>query len=245
MTSSDRLNRYLARRGVASRRGADALIAAGRVSVNGRPGEIGATVDPDLDRVAVDGRPVGAKPVAVTIALNKPPGVVTTVHDPQGRPTVVEIVPPYPGLVPVGRLDADSRGLLLLSSDGDLVHRVTHPRHGLPKRYAVTLAEPVDDSTMRRLRDGVRLEDGVARPLRLRRLGRTRNRIEMTMGEGRKREVRRMLLAVGATVVDLCRVAVGPIDLGDLPEGGSRPLDPDELAALYAAAGLPLPEGAE
>lgn len=245
MTSSERLNRYLARRGVASRRGADALIAAGRVSVNGRPGEIGATVDPDLDRVAVDGRPVGAKPVAVTIALNKPPGVVTTVHDPQGRPTVVEIVPPYPGLVPVGRLDADSRGLLLLSSDGDLVHRVTHPRHGLPKRYAVTLAEPVDDSTMRRLRDGVRLEDGVARPLRLRRLGRTRNRIEMTMGEGRKREVRRMLLAVGATVVDLCRVAVGPIDLGDLPEGGSRPLDPDELAALYAAAGLPLPEGAE
>lgn len=231
----ERLNRFLARRGVASRRGADELISAGRVLVNRLVAHLGDRIDPGSDAVAVDGKPVAARPPrAVTLALNKPAGVVTTMRDPRGRPTVRELVPAIPGLVPVGRLDADSRGLLLLSSDGDLVHTVAHPRHGVPKTYRVRAAAPLSDIQLEALLDGVALDDGPAQALEARRIDATT--VELVMGEGRKRVVRRMVAAAGNDVVDLCRTAVGPVRLDGLAEGSSRALDDVEVAALRAAA---------
>ena len=234
--AQERLNRFLARRGVASRRHADELIAAGRVTVNGRVGGLGATVDPDRDVVLVDGGGVG--PIAtVTLALNKPAGVMTTVRDPHHRATVMQLVPAIAGLVPVGRLDADTRGLLLLTTDGDLAHRLTHPRFGVRKRYQVTAAAAATAEQLSRLRAGVQLDDGPARAIEAS-AGNRRHVIELAMGEGRKREVRRMCAAVGLHVIDLLRVAVGPIDLGDLPEGSARRLTDSETSALRAAVGL-------
>ncbi|HEX6539029.1 MAG TPA: pseudouridine synthase, partial [Candidatus Dormibacteraeota bacterium] len=166
----ERLNRFLARRGVASRRAADALIAAGRVTVNGEAGRLGSQVSPSSDRVRVDG--VEVQPGASqTLVLNKPPGVVSTRRDPGGRRTVMDLVPAVPGLVPVGRLDADSRGLLLLTTDGELAHRVAHPRHGVCKRYAVRLAARASDAQVRGLVSGVRLDDGRACAIAARRTG--------------------------------------------------------------------------
>ena len=175
--------------------------------------------------------------------LNKPAGVVTTVRDPHRRPTVMGLVPgPVPGLVPVGRLDADSRGLLLLSSDGDLAHRLTHPRYGVAKRYRVVLGRGLNDADIERLLEGVELEDGLARPLGVRRPSATRaDLIEVTMGEGRKREIRRLCAALGAPVLDLVRVGLGPLKLGHLEEGRARLLTPAELEALYAAVGMTAP----
>jgi pseudouridine synthase len=239
----ERLNRYLARRGVASRRGADALIDQGRVTINGAHAALGTTVDPQRDRVAVDGRPVAGAGRSVTLMLNKPAGVVTTVRDPHHRPTVMDLVgEPPPGLVPVGRLDADSRGLLLLSSDGSLAHRLTHPRYGVTKRYRLVLARGLTDADLQRVLAGVELEDGPARPLGVRRIGTVRDDvIEVTIGEGRKRELRRLCAAIGAPVLDLIRVALGPLRLGRLEEGRARPLTEAECAALYAAVGLTPP----
>ncbi|MBV8194953.1 MAG: rRNA pseudouridine synthase [Candidatus Dormibacteraeota bacterium] len=231
---SERLNRYLARRGVASRRTADELIAAGRVEVNGQRGLIGTVVAPDRDRVAVDGREVGSR-LDITLALNKPAGVVTTVSDPQHRRTVMQLVQPVPGLVPVGRLDADSRGLLLLTTDGELAHRVTHPRHGVRKRYRVRVRGEARRDPVEMLARGVALDDGPARELRARAV---RGGVEIEVGEGRKREVRRMCAAVGLEVWDLVRVAVGPVSLGDLTEGASRSLTGAELRDLRQAVGL-------
>jgi 23S rRNA pseudouridine2605 synthase len=234
--SGERLNRFLARRGVASRRAADQLIAAGRVRVNGSVAGVGARVDIDSDTVQVDGTPITAElPVAVTLALNKPPGVLTTMSDPQRRPTVRDLVPDIPGLVPVGRLDSDSRGLLVLTSDGDLAHRVAHPRHGVHKTYRVSASTVLDDAQLQALLDGVVLDDGPARALEVRRVDRTT--AEVVMGEGRKRLVRRLFTAVGADVADLCRTRVGPIELGDLREGSSRPLGAAEVDALRETAG--------
>ena len=242
-TTRERLNRYLARRGVASRRGADGLIDAGRVSVNGTRAVVGATVDPRRDRVSVDGRPVAGDQRLETLMLNKPAGVVTTVRDPHRRPTVMGLLPePVPGLVPVGRLDADSRGLLLLSTDGDLAHRLTHPRYGVAKRYRVVLGRGLSDADVERLLEGVELEDGLARPLGVRRPSPVRaDLIEVTMGEGRKREIRRLCAALDAPVLDLVRVGLGPLKLGHLEEGGVRLLTPTELEALYAAVGMTAP----
>ncbi|MGD0448036.1 MAG: pseudouridine synthase [Candidatus Dormibacteria bacterium] len=242
-TTRERLNRYLARRGVASRRGADGLIDAGRVSVNGTRAVVGATVDPRRDRVSVDGRPVAGDQRLETLMLNKPAGVVTTVRDPHRRPTVMGLLPePVPGLVPVGRLDADSRGLLLLSTDGDLAHRLTHPRYGVAKRYRVVLGRDLSDADIERLLEGVELEDGLARPLGVRRPSPVRaDLIEVTMGEGRKREIRRLCAALDAPVLDLVRVGLGPLKLGHLEEGGVRLLTPTELEALYAAVGMTAP----
>lgn len=238
--ASERLNRYLARHGVASRRGADALIEAGRVRVNGDPTRLGTTVDPTADHVTVDGQPVG-EPVALrTLVLNKPLGVVSTRTDPQGRSTVLDLVDDPRGLYPVGRLDADSRGLLLLTSDGDLAMRVTHPRHGITKRYRATVTPHATTHTLRRLTYGVELSDGPARALEATLSGRDRQGdvVEVVMAEGRKREVRRLFAAVQLRVVDLVRTAVGPVALGRLKEGHARPLSHAEEQQLYAAVGL-------
>jgi 23S rRNA pseudouridine2605 synthase len=235
--SGERLNRFLARRGVASRRAADGLIASGRVRVNGSVAQVGARIDINMDAVHVDGTPVAAAPrAAVTLALNKPAGVLTTMSDPQRRRTVRNLVPDIAGLVPVGRLDADSRGLLLLTTDGELAHHIAHPRHGVHKTYRVTAAARVTDTQLQRLRDGVELEDGGARALEVSRAGAAT--VDVVMGEGRKRLVRRMFAAVGADVADLCRTTVGPIALGQLVEGSSRALDEAELDALRRIAGV-------
>lgn len=233
----DRLNRFLARRGIASRRAADDLIAAGRVTVNGEVAQLGARIDSNADTVTVDGSAVATTlPSAVTLALHKPIGVVTTMHDPQGRRTVRDLLPDIAGLVPVGRLDADSRGLLLLTTDGELAHRIAHPRHGIHKTYRVTLAEPATDEQLRRMVEGVELDDGPARALAVHDLDR-RTLLEVVMGEGRKRVVRRLVAAAGNRVDDLCRTAVGPIELGDLGEGGHRALSDAEVAVLANTVG--------
>ncbi|MGH7687346.1 MAG: pseudouridine synthase [Candidatus Dormibacteria bacterium] len=232
----ERLNRFLARRGVASRRAADDLIAAGRVTVNGLPGRLGTQVDPERDQVRVD--TIEVRPAAaLTLMLNKPPGYVTTRRDPGGRRTVMQLVPRAAGLVPVGRLDADSRGLLLLTTDGELAHRVSHPRYGVRKRYLVRLDRRPTDDEVRRLAAGVELDDGPARAVATRR-GRRPDELEMTMAEGRKREVRRMCATLGMEVRDLLRLAVGPLELGDLEEGTARQLTAAEEHGLRAAVEL-------
>ena len=240
---AERLNRFLARRGVASRRGADALIAAGHVSVNGVVAHLGTTVDSEHDAVAVDGTRVsGAAIPPQTYVLNKPPGFVTTRRDPQHRRTVMELVPRVAGLVPVGRLDVDTRGLLLLTTDGELAHRLTHPGFGIEKTYRATVAPPLDSDAVARLLEGVDLEDGPARALAARPVEHvSAGVLEIVMGEGRKREVRRLIAAVGGDVRDLIRVAEGPVQLGALREGSSRLLTHAEARALYAAVELSLP----
>jgi 23S rRNA pseudouridine2605 synthase len=236
----ERLNRFLARRGVASRRGADELIAAGRVTINGELSRLGALVDPAVDRVSVDGHRIPARAVSVTIVLNKPAGVVTTRSDPYQRRTVMDLIEPVPGLVPVGRLDADSRGLIVLTTDGDLAHAVSHPRHGVTKRYVATLDRAISVDQLEQLSAGVDLEDGPARVLAAKRSG-SDSVVEVVMAEGRKREVRRLFAAIGLEVRDLVRIAVGPLELGALPEGEARALRPAELSRLRAAAGMPAP----
>ncbi len=242
MTASppERLNRFLARRGVASRRGADELIADGRVTINGKVSRLGAVVDPSVDRVSVDGRRIPARAVSVTIVLNKPVGVVTTRSDPYQRRTVMDLIEPVPGLVPVGRLDADSRGLLVLTTDGDLAHAVSHPRHGVTKRYLATLDRAISANELEQLTAGVDLEDGPARALAARPSG-SDSVVEVVMTEGRKREVRRLFAAIGYEVRDLVRVAVGPLELGALADGEARTLRPAELSSLRVAAGLAAP----
>ena len=232
----ERLNRYLARRGVASRRGADELIAAGRVTVNGATGVLGTQVSPTRDQVRVDD--VAVEPVELTtVMLNKPAGVVTTRYDPSGRATVMAFVPDVPGMVPVGRLDADSRGLLLLTNDGELAHRLTHPRYGVPKRYRVQLTAAPTEAQVRRLVAGIELDDGPARAVSARR-GAHPEELELVMAEGRKREIRRMVAELGLGVTDLVRLAVGPVTLGRLAEGSARPLGRAELRRLRVAVGL-------
>lgn len=237
----ERLNRFLARRGVASRRAADALIAAGRVTVNGAVGHVGLRVVPASDRIRVDDVEVQAAATR-TLVLNKPAGVITTRRDPGGRPTVMQLVPSSPGLVPVGRLDADTRGLLLLTSDGELAHRVAHPRYGLTKTYLARVDPRPSAAQLRQLTDGVALADGPARALAATRAG--ADGVELTMVEGRKREVRRLCAAVGLEVRDLVRVALGPLTLDGLPEGSARPLTPAEEHALREAIGLTATAGA-
>jgi 23S rRNA pseudouridine2605 synthase len=221
--------------GVMSRRAAEDLIAQGRVAVGGRVARLGERVDPDVAVVSVDGVRIPVAPGRVTYLVNKPPGVISTASDPQGRPTVIELVPPEPRVWPVGRLDADSEGLLLLSNDGDLTNLVTHPGHGVTKTYAVLLAGDVGAAALRRLTAGVELDDGPARALSARVLDRSRGRtlIEMVIGEGRKREIRRMADAVGHPVLRLVRTAIGPVKDRALKPGEWRPLTAPELAELY------------
>ncbi len=223
-----RLNAYLARAGVASRRGADELIKAGRVRVNGEPGQLNTFVQA-RDLVEVDGRPV-AKQALAYVLLHKPGGVVTTASDPQGRPTVVDLVAHETRVVPVGRLDVNTTGALLLTNDGPLAHRLAHPRYGVEKVYEAEVEGEPSDDALERLRGGVELEDGRTSPARARRLGPTL--VELTIHEGRKHQVKRMLEAVGHPVRALERVAFGPLRLGGLEPGESRKLSPAEIERL-------------
>lgn len=230
-----RLVKFVATAGVASRRASEELIRAGRVTINGEAATDPAREVTEHDHVAVDGEAVRQPAQRVVYALNKPLGVVSTARDPQGRPTVVGLLPDTGRLYPVGRLDADSSGLILLTNDGELAHRLTHPSFEVPKTYVATLARtPVGEPALRKLRGGVELKDGRTAPARVRRVG--RDRLEITIHEGRNRQVRRMCEAVGHPVRALERVGFGSLKLGDLPRGGYRRLTDAELARLSAGS---------
>ncbi|MFN2451916.1 MAG: pseudouridine synthase [Candidatus Dormibacteria bacterium] len=217
-----------------SRRAADQLIAAGRVRVAGRTAVLGTVVEEGQD-VRLDQRPLPAAPPPRTVVLNKPVGVLSTRCDPQARPTVIDLVGDS-SLVPVGRLDADSRGLILLSSDGDLIERLTHPRHGVEKLYRLTFSRPITSEQLERLRGGAVLEDGPALPAAVRPA--RGGRAEVVMAEGRKREVRRLCEALDLDLVDLERIGFGPLRLASLPAGNFRELESGERISLYRVAGL-------
>jgi len=223
-----RLNAFLARAGVASRRRADELIKAGRVTVNGAPGQLNTFVE-SRDRVEVDGRPVALQRLAYVL-LNKPAGVVTTARDPQGRPTVVDLVHAESRVVPVGRLDADTTGALLLTNDGPLAHTLAHPRYGVEKVYVADVEGEPDDAALQRLADGIELEDGRTAPARVRRVAPAR--IELAIHEGRNRQVRRMLDAVGHPVRHLHRSEYAGLTLDGLGPGAWRELEPSEVERL-------------
>jgi 23S rRNA pseudouridine2605 synthase len=237
---TERLHRALARAGVASRRASEDLIRDGRVTLNGRVATVGDRVDTARDRVEVDGNPIPLDPALRTFALHKPAGVVTTIGDPRGRPDIAGFLPAgVPGVVPIGRLDRDTEGLLLLTNDGELANRVMHPRFGVEKEY---LAEVEGHPTRRRVAQllrGMELDDGPARALRATVAAQSggRGALQVVMGEGRKREVRRLLEAVGLPVVRLVRVRVGPVRIASLGPGEVRELSPQEVRDLYAATG--------
>ena len=231
-----RLAKYLAHAGVASRRAAEDIVRAGRVTLNGE-----AVTDPardvaEGDAVTVDGQRVAGAEERVVWMLNKPRGVVSTAKDTHGRRTVIDLVEGGGArLYPVGRLDADSTGLILLTNDGELANALTHPRYEVPKTYRVKVARaPVSDRAIRRLREGVELEDGFTAPARVRRDG--PDTLELTIHEGRNRQVRRMCAAVGHPVRSLERIALGPLRLGDLPAGAARRLSGAELDRLRRPA---------
>jgi 23S rRNA pseudouridine2605 synthase len=228
-----RLNAYLARAGVASRRRSDELIQAGRVRVNGAPGELHTVVDA-RDVVEVDGRRVSPQPLSYVL-LHKPPGVVTTARDPHGRPTVVDLVQHDARVVPVGRLDADTTGALLLTNDGPLAHRLAHPRYGVPKVYEAEVEGSPGAEALAALRQGVELGDGPTAPAEARLLG--PERVELVLHEGRKWQVKRMLDAVGHPVRRLHRSRYAGLGVEGLEPGEWRELTADELRELRAVAG--------
>jgi 23S rRNA pseudouridine2605 synthase len=241
-----RLNAFLARAGVASRRGADELIKAGRVRVNGEPGQLNSFVG-GRDRVELDGRPVTLQALR-TLLLHKPAGVITTARDPHRRRTVTGLVPAEPRVVPVGRLDADTTGALLLTNEGELAHRLAHPRYQVEKVYEAELERELPADALERLRRGVELDDGMTAPARVRRLG--PRRLELAIHEGRKHQVKRMLAAVGSPVVLLHRSRYAGLGLGTLAPGEWRTLTEAELLALRQLVGLssgsgPAPDAAE
>ncbi|MDQ3741902.1 MAG: rRNA pseudouridine synthase [Actinomycetota bacterium] len=231
-----RLAKYLAHAGVASRRAAEEIVRAGRVTVGGEVVTDPARDVGDHDAVTVDGRRVAGAEERVVWLVNKPAGVVSTARDTHGRPTVVSLVDAAGArLYPVGRLDADSTGLILLTNDGELAHALTHPSFEVPKTYRVRVARaPVSDRAVRRLREGVQLEDGMTAPARVRRVG--PDELEITIHEGRNRQVKRMCEEVGHRVLSLERIAFGPLRLGDLRRGGARRLTGSELDRLRRRA---------
>ena len=230
----ERLQKVLAATGWGSRRVCEELIAAGRVTVNGEVAVLGRRVDADRDMIEVDGAPVGVRPGLVHYLLNKPAGVVTTARDTHGRPTVVELVPDEPRVFPVGRLDVDTEGLLLLTNDGELANRVAHPRHGIDKEYLATVGGgPVSPGAIRRLRDGVELDDGVTAPAKVSQP--SPGVLRITIHEGRNRQIRRMCEAVGHPVVRLVRTRIGPITDRKLKPGEWRELSSDEVRELALA----------
>jgi 23S rRNA pseudouridine2605 synthase len=235
---AERLQRLLARAGYGSRRACEQLIIEGRVTLNGTVATLGDKGDPLEDEVRVDGLEVNLDPNVKYYALHKPPGVVTTMHDPQGRPDIRAYLPPDgPRVFPVGRLDRESEGLLLLMNDGDLANGLTHPRFGVEKEYLAEVEGVPTSKHLGRLRRGVELDDGPARATEARVAGRSgeRGAVRLVMTEGRKREVRRLLAAVGLPVSRLVRVRIGPVRLGSLGPGERRELTLDEVIALRRA----------
>ncbi len=229
----ERLQKVLARAGVASRRACEELIEDGRVTVNGETARLGRRIDVRHDRVAVDGIPVGLGPDLVHYLLHKPAGVVTTADDPQGRPTVLELVPDDVRVFPVGRLDLDTEGLLLLTNDGELAHRLTHPSFGVDKEYLAHVRGEPSRGALRRLRQGVELDDGVTAPARVSQP--SPGVLRIVIHEGRNRQVRRMCEAVGHPVERLVRTRIGPLSDRRLKPGEWRRLDQAEVRALERA----------
>jgi 23S rRNA pseudouridine2605 synthase len=230
----ERLQKVLARAGVGSRRVCDDLVAAGRVSVNGAKAVVGQRVDPRVDLVAVDGVPVPVSQDLVYYLVNKPVGVVTTASDPEGRRTVVDLVPATPRVFPVGRLDYDTEGLIILTNDGELAHRLGHPSHGVAKEYLVEVAGSPGPGELRRLREGVDLEDGRTAPAVVGQVA--PNVLRIVIHEGRNRQVRRMLETVGHPVRRLVRTRIGQVTDATLRPGRWRPLQTAEVRGLYAAS---------
>ena len=236
--TTERLQKYLARSGVASRRASEDLITRGRVSVNGEVVTVlGTVVDPAADRIDVDGRPVRPPPAHTYVLLYKPRGVVSTASDPQGRPTVVELVPSPARLFPVGRLDYDSEGLILLTDDGDLTVTLTHPRHEVEKEYYALVDAPLSDATLDGLRSGIVLDGRRTAPAVVdrSRAGPGGYWLRVVLREGRNRQVRRMLESVGGNVVRLVRTRLGPVRLDDLDPGEWRELTQHEVTQLREA----------
>ncbi|HEX9642513.1 MAG TPA: pseudouridine synthase [Acidimicrobiia bacterium] len=229
----------IAASGFASRRRAELLISQGRVTVDGAVATIGLKIDPESAIVAVDGLPLPVNPTTVHYLVYKPAGVVSTASDPHGRKTVVDLVPTDPPVYPAGRLDAESEGLLVVTNDGALTQLLTHPRHGVTKTYLAAVQGVPSSRSVRRLTAGVDLDDGPARAVSATLVDRRRDEalVEVVMAEGRKREVRRMLEAVGHPVTRLVRTAIGPIRDRSLAPGSWRRLEVSELRALYEAAG--------
>jgi 23S rRNA pseudouridine2605 synthase len=229
-----RLQAFLARAGAApSRRKAEKPILAGRVRVNGEIATLGAVVTPE-DEIELDGRAVRLPEANIYFALNKPAGFLTTMNDDRGRPTVAHLMPEVTGLVPAGRLDAATTGLLIFTNDGNLAHRITHPSSEIDKQYRLTLENPVPSAALAALTAGPILEDGKMHAPELANLSRAKETttLDLTIHEGRNRIIRRACMAVGLALISLHRMRVGPVTLGDLPEGEYRALTPTELEAL-------------
>tara|TARA_B100000446_G_scaffold36219_1_gene31880 strand:- start:733 stop:1476 length:744 start_codon:yes stop_codon:yes gene_type:complete len=233
----ERLQKVLARVGIGSRRACEDLIAEGRVTVDGEVAVLGRRVDVETALIELDGAPIGVRPDLVHYLLNKPAGVVTTADDPQGRPTVVGLVPAEPRVFPVGRLDVDTEGLLLLTNDGELAHRLTHPSFGVEKEYVAELEGSPSRAALRRLREGVELDDGTTAPARAALL--EPSVVRLTVHEGRNRQVRRMCDAVGHPVVRLIRTRIGPLADRSLAPGAWRELTGDEVRSLQRAVAGP------
>lgn len=233
LPNGERLQKVLAATGWGSRRSCEELIAAGRVTVNGEVAELGRRVDAEHDLIEVDGAPVGVKPGLVYYLLNKPRGVVTTAKDTHGRPTVVDLVPREPRVFPVGRLDADTEGVLLLTNDGELTHRITHPSHGVQKEYLAHVRGRVSARNLAKLRGGIELEDGMTAHAQASQP--TPGVVRLTIHEGRNRQVRRMCDAIGHPVLRLVRTRVGPISDRNLRPGDWRELSPAERKSLIEA----------
>ncbi|MBT8212943.1 MAG: rRNA pseudouridine synthase [Acidimicrobiia bacterium] len=237
----ERIHKLIARSGTASLRRAEDLIRQGRVTVDGTPAEVGQRIDPSGAVVEIDGKRIPVDPDLVYHLVYKPVGVVSTASDTHGRETVVDLVGAGTRVWPVGRLDADSEGLVLVTNDGELTNFVTHPRYGVTKTYVALVSGAPTTADLTALESGVELEDGPAAARSVRELDRSGDRVlvELVMTEGRNREVRRMCEAIGCEVVSLTRTAVGPLRDGQLRPGLSRALTPAEVNALYAAASVP------
>ena len=234
LSDGERLQKVLARIGLGSRRACEELIADGRVTVNGEVAELGRRVNPDVDHVELDGAPLPVLPGLVHYLLNKPAGVVTTADDPSGRPTVVQLVPSDPRVFSVGRLDTDTEGLLVMTNDGDLAHHLAHPSHGVEKEYLAEVQGHPSAGSLRRLREGVQLDDGITAPATVGVV--SPGVLRIIIHEGRNRQVRRMCAEVGHPVVRLVRTRIGPITDNRLAPGSWRELAPDEVRALAMAA---------
>jgi pseudouridine synthase len=240
MSEPARLQKLIAHSGITSRRGAEEMIKAGRVTVDGQPAHLGQKVIPESAVVEVDGVRLPVRPDLVYYLVNKPAGVVSTAADPHGRPTLTGLVPKEPRVFPVGRLDVESEGLILLTNDGDLTNLLTHPRHGVAKTYTVLVAGVPSVAEVQRLATGLELDDGFAAAQSVRLLDTTRNQaqLEVVMAEGRKREVRRMCDAIGYPVIRLFRTAIGPLRDPALRSGQARLLTVEEVRSLYSAASI-------